>query len=90
MLAGEASLTTLLTNAGFSLGGANRIIRAARPTPEIAEALAIDENEPMLCIRSTSWTPEGVRYDVYETWVRSDIIPLEVDVSTVDLGNAVR
>ncbi|MDF3307289.1 GntR family transcriptional regulator [Rhodococcus koreensis] len=90
VLAGEASLTTLLTNAGFSLGGANRIIRAARPTPEIAEALAIDADEPMLCIRSTSWTPEGLRYDVYETWVRSDIIPLEVDVSTVDLGNVAR
>jgi GntR family transcriptional regulator len=86
VLSGTASLSALLAQAGFVLGGANRIIRARRPTTEIAQALAIDENEPMLCIRSTSWTPDGLRYDVYETWVRSDIIPLEVDVSTVDFS----
>jgi len=87
VLTGHASLSTLLSSAGFALGGAHRLIQAKHPTAEIAEALDIDANEPMLCIRSTSWTAEGQRYDVYDTWVRSDVIPLEVNVRTVDLGS---
>ena len=86
VLEGRASLTTLLSNAGFVLGGANRTIRALHPTQEIAGALEIDAGEPMLCIRSTSWTMDGLRYDLYDTWVRSDVVPLEVNVRTVDLG----
>jgi GntR family transcriptional regulator len=86
VLAGRASLTTLLANAGFVMGGANRIIRAQLPSAATAEALGIPPTEPMLCIRSTSWTTEGLHYDVYETWVRSDVVPLEVNVGALDLG----
>ncbi len=86
VLAGQASLSELLAHAGFTLGGAARTVRALHPSPEIAKALEISTSHPVLCIRSTSWTPAGQRYDVYETWVRSDVIPLEVNVSTVDLG----
>ncbi|MGV9797588.1 GntR family transcriptional regulator [Mycobacterium sp. NPDC003449] len=86
VLSGREALTTVLAAAGFSMAGANRIIRAAHPTPEIAEALQISEAEPLLRIRSISWTSEGLRYDLYETWVRSDVIPLEVSVNSVDLN----
>jgi GntR family transcriptional regulator len=89
VLAGREALTPLLAGAGFTMAGANRIIRAAHPTPEIAAALQISDAEPLLRIRSISWTSEGLRYDMYETWVRSDVIPLEVSVNSVDL-NAVR
>ena len=89
VLSGKAALTALLSEAGFNMAGANRIIRAAHPRPEIAAALEITDTEPLLCIRSISWTSEGLRYDVYETWVRSDVIPLEVSVNSVDL-NVVR
>jgi GntR family transcriptional regulator len=89
VLSGEAALTALHSDAGFIMAGANRIIRAAHPTPEIASALAITDDEPLLRIRSISWTAEGLRYDMYETWVRSDVIPLEVSVNSVDL-NVVR
>lgn len=86
VLSGRASLTTLLADAGFIMGGANRIVRAQLPTAEIADALGIERSAPMLCIRSTSWTADGLRYDVYETWVRSDVVPLEVDVGALALG----
>jgi GntR family transcriptional regulator len=86
VLTGRASLTTLLANSGFVMGGANRIIRAQLPSAEICDALGVEKSEPMLCIRSTSWTSEGLRYDVYETWVRSDVVPLEVNVGALDLG----
>ena len=86
VLTGRASLTILLADAGFVMGGANRIIRAQFPSAEIADALGIQATEPMLCIRSTSWSTEGLRYDLYETWVRSDVVPLEVNVGALDLG----
>ncbi|MEU1984081.1 GntR family transcriptional regulator [Nocardia sp. NPDC019395] len=82
VLAGRASLTELLADAGYTLGGAHREIRAVGPTPEIAAALEITPDTPILHIRSTSWTPRGERYDVYDTWVRSEVVPLEVNVDT--------
>jgi GntR family transcriptional regulator len=84
VLSGQASLSELLTGAGYGLGGASRIIRAVNPAPEIAKALNVTDSSPLLRIQSTSWTTHGERFDVYETWVRSEIVPLEVNVSTVD------
>ncbi|MGH8876897.1 MAG: GntR family transcriptional regulator [Stackebrandtia sp.] len=83
VLAGKASLSDALTSAGYALGGAHRAIRAVSPAPEVAEALGVPESTPTLHIRSTSWTPSKVRFDVYDTWVRSDVVPLEVNVNTV-------
>ncbi|NKQ51683.1 UTRA domain-containing protein [Amycolatopsis sp. K13G38] len=50
------------------------------PEPDIAAALAVTATTPVLHIRSTSWTASGQRCDVYDTWVRSDVVPLEVNV----------
>ncbi|WP_437773554.1 GntR family transcriptional regulator [Arthrobacter sp. KNU40] len=86
VLAGQASLSGLLASAGYGLGGANRTIRAVNPTPEIANALNVTDSSPLLRIQSTSWTTGGERFDVYETWVRSEIVPIEVNVSSVDLS----
>jgi len=80
VLDGQASLSQALAAAGYSLGGAHRSVRAVAPTPEIAAALDIKPTTPTLHIRSTSWTPTGQHFDVYDTWVRSDIVPLEVNV----------
>lgn len=80
VLNGQASLSQALTTAGYTLGGAHRSVRAVAPSPEIAAALDIKQTTPTLHIRSTSWTPAGQHFDVYDTWVRSDIIPLEVNV----------
>ncbi|MBF4577881.1 GntR family transcriptional regulator [Frondihabitans sp. VKM Ac-2883] len=88
VLAGTASFSELLARAGFELGGAQRTIHAVAPGREIAKLLGVGEATPTLRIRSVSWTPTGERFDVYETWVRSDVIPLEVNVSTVDLAGA--
>nr|WTA00162.1 GntR family transcriptional regulator [Streptomyces sp. NBC_00857] len=79
-LNGRASLSQVLATAGYTLGGAHRSVRAVAPSSEVAEALEIKRATPTLHIRSTSWTPAGRHYDVYDTWVRSDIVPLEVNV----------
>lgn len=88
VLAGTASFSELLSSAGYSLGGAHRTIYAASPTAEIAEALGISAAVPLLRIRSVSWTRAGVKYDLYETWVHSDVVPLEVDVDVAPVDAA--
>ncbi|MFJ8931536.1 GntR family transcriptional regulator [Streptomyces sp. NPDC102364] len=80
VLEGRASFSEALDVAGYSLGGAHRSIRAVAPSPEVAKALDITPATPALHIRSTSWTPQGKRFDVYDTWVRSDVVPLEINV----------
>ncbi|MGP9724327.1 GntR family transcriptional regulator [Corynebacterium sp. AOP40-9SA-29] len=83
VLEGRESLTALLTGAGYELGGAHRTIRSVRAPSDIAQELGIDVDEPVTYIRSVSWTPQGTYYDVYDTWVRSDVVPLEIDVRAV-------
>jgi GntR family transcriptional regulator len=85
VLDGTGSLTEAVERAGYALGGAQRTIRADAAGGEIADALEVPTGSPLLRIRSTSWTPEGVRFDIYETWVRSEVIPLEINVGVVSL-----
>lgn len=80
VLEGQASLGQVLASAGYALGGAHRSVRAVAPSADIASALDITRTTPTLHIRSTSWTPAGQRFDVHDTWVRSDVVPLEVSV----------
>jgi GntR family transcriptional regulator len=85
VLDGSGSLTDAVESAGYHLGGASRTIRAAAASDEIASALGVATGSPLLQIRSTSWTDDGRRFDVYETWVRSEVVPLEIEVGVVPL-----
>ncbi|GAB3401570.1 GntR family transcriptional regulator [Schumannella luteola] len=78
---GTGSLNETLRRAGFVSNGAKRVIRAMRPTEAVAAHLQIDADQPVLRVRSLSWDARGTRFDYYETWVLTDIIPLEVSVS---------
>jgi GntR family transcriptional regulator len=89
VLAGTAPLSELFAGAGYSMGGAHRTVYAVTPSLEIAEHLAVSESTPLLRIRSVSWTAAGFKYDVYETWVRSDVVPLEISVTAMEVAAAV-
>lgn len=85
VLDGTGSLSELLTNAGYPLRGAHRTIRAL-PAPEpVATALQLRVGEAVICVESTSWSREDQPFDFYQTWVRTDVVPLEVNVSSVDI-----
>jgi GntR family transcriptional regulator len=86
VLSGAASLTQLLESAGYVAGGGHRTIRAASPGREVARHLGVKGSVPVLHVSSVSWTTSGARYDHYDTWVRSDGVPLEVNVSSVELA----
>lgn len=84
VLSGTASFSSLMTGAGYRVAGARRVVRARGAPAEIAAQLDIAENAPVLYVQSTSWNKRQERFDLYETWVRSDVVPLEVNVDSID------
>lgn len=81
LLAGELSLTQVLSDGGFVPEGAHRVIHALPASRTIAERLGVPEGTALLRIRSTTWNADLTPYDYYETWLRSDRVPLEVIAS---------
>ena len=80
VLQGTGSVNNTLRKAGFVTSGAHRVIRAMRAPEAVAGHLRIGPDQPVLRIRSLSWNEDQVRFDYYETWVLTDVVPLEVDV----------
>nr|WP_240188497.1 GntR family transcriptional regulator [Nakamurella flavida] len=81
VLQGNGSVNHTLRKAGFVTSGARRVIRAMRAPEPVAGHLRIDPDQPVLRVRSLSWNDEQVRFDYYETWVLTDVVPLEVNVT---------
>lgn len=80
VLRGTGSVTNTLRQAGFLTSGAHRVIRAMRAPKAVAGHLRIGPDQPVLRLRSFSWNTDQVRFDYHETWVLTDVIPLEVNV----------
>jgi GntR family transcriptional regulator len=81
VLAGQTSLTEALRQGGYVPEGARRVIHALPSPRAVAERLEVAEGSALLRIRSTSWTASSTPYDYYETWLRSDRVPLELSAS---------
>lgn len=81
VLDGSASLNSHLRAAGFISSGAQRVIHALPAPPDVAGHLEVGVDHPVLRVRSLSWAADGTRFDYYETWVLTDVIPLEVSVA---------
>jgi GntR family transcriptional regulator len=82
VLQGTGSVNSTLRQAGFMISGAHRVIRAMRAPKTVATHLHIGPDQPVLRLRSYSWDQQDVRFDYHETWVLTDVIPLEVNVVT--------
>ena len=81
VVTGTGSVNAALRAAGHLTNGAHRVIRALRAPESVAAHLQIGPDQPVLRVRSLSWDASDTRFDYYETWVLTDIIPLEVNVS---------
>lgn len=81
VLDGTGSVNSTLAGAGFVTVGAQRVIRAMRAPGNVAGHLKVVADEPVLRVRSLSWDHNDKRFDYYETWVLTDVIPLEVNVA---------
>lgn len=82
VLDGTGSVNERLQSAGFVSHGARRVIDALGAPDDVASHLGIAAGTPILRVRSLSWDKTGYKFDYYETWVLTDIIPLEVNVAT--------
>jgi len=82
VLQGDSSLTAALAAAGYLAAGARRVIHAVGVPERISGFLDLPAGAPVMLIRSTTWDKSLAPYDYYETWLRTDVIPLEVDAMT--------
>ena len=78
---GTGSVNETLRRGGHVTTGAQRVIHALRPPADIAAHLGVGPDEPVLRVQSLSWEAAGRRFDYYETWVLTEVIPLEVSVA---------
>ena len=81
VLSGESSLKSALADAGFEIVRARRTIHGLGAPGYVARHLGIQEGHPLLRIDSTSWTRGDRAVDYYETWVLTDTVPLEINIS---------
>lgn len=81
VLSGEASLTQALRDEGFLSEGSRRVIHALGAPRAIAEQLEVEEGAALLRIQSVTWDANDVPFDYYETWLRSDRMPIELSTS---------
>jgi GntR family transcriptional regulator len=80
VLDGTGSVNSTLARAEFVTSGARRVIHALRAPDSVAALLGIGASDPVLRVRSLSWDASDKRFDYYETWVLTDVVPLEVNV----------
>lgn len=81
VLDGSESLSNTLRKAGHILTSAQRVIHALPASEEVATNLGVADTQAVLRIRSRSWDQNEVLFDFYETWVLTDVVPLEVKVA---------
>lgn len=81
VLDGSGSLNSTLHREGFITAGAHRVIRAMRAPEYAIGHLHVGPDDPVLRVRSLSWDQHDFRFDYYETWVLTDVVPLEVNVT---------
>lgn len=82
VLNGSGSVNSALRQAGYIPHRARRVLDALAAPADVASHLGIPVAHPTLRIRSSSWDQTGLCFDYYETWVLTDVVPLEVEVST--------
>jgi GntR family transcriptional regulator len=83
---GQGSLNNTLREAGYAVASASRTVEAVPAQGELADRLEVKAGTPLLKIRSTSWNADLVAFDHHETWVRSDVVRVEIVVGTPPSG----
>lgn len=81
VLDGTGSVNSTLRKAGFVTAGARRVVESLHTPDRVASHLKVTSGRPILRVRSLSWDQGDLRFDYYETWVLTDIVPLEVNVA---------
>ncbi|SKA23382.1 GntR family transcriptional regulator [Consotaella salsifontis] len=86
VLQGKDSLNRTLRALGYSISSARREVEAVTVPDEIAESLRLAPGSPVLLIRSISRDENGVPFDFYRSYVRSDLVTIAVDARALEDG----
>jgi GntR family transcriptional regulator len=86
----EGSLYDRLREEGVAVHGGRRIIEASSAAPNIAKLLGVGPRAPLLLIESVSWDERSRPFHCYHSWLRTDRIPIEIEVTRSQANAAVR
>jgi len=75
----QGSLNRVLHDAGYRIYGARRSVEAVPAPADVAKLLDVAAGSPLLLITSVSWTNGGRIFDFYTSWVRSDVVKINVE-----------
>ena len=81
-LSGSASLNNVLRQAGWHVHGARRSLSAVSAGRTLAKHLEVRPGFPLLLIQSVSWDAAECHFDYYLSWLRSDKVPVEIEVQS--------
>jgi GntR family transcriptional regulator len=76
----------LATEAGVTVAGGRRILEATRAAENIAKLLDVGQRAPLLLIESVSWDDNQQPFHCYHSWLRTDRIPIEIEVTRPQSG----
>jgi len=79
-LAGTASLNRCLRAAGWLEAGARRSLRAVAADERLAAHLDVPPGHPLMLVRSVAWDASGRAFDFYTSFLRSDVVDVEIEV----------
>lgn len=77
-LRGSGSLNQTLRTGGWVIAGARRWIEAVAATRKLSGLLDVRVGHPLLLIRSVSWDESERPFDYYTSYVRSDVVKVEI------------
>ena len=81
---GRGSLNGVLRQAGYPVAGAHRSLQAVSADSDLAQHLKVKVGMPLMLIHSISWNANLAAFDYYTSWVRTDVVKIEIDVAAAD------
>jgi GntR family transcriptional regulator len=77
----------LAAEENLTVAGGRRILEATHAAENIAKLLQVGKRAPLLLIESTSWDANLQPFHCYHSWLRTDRIPIEIEVTRPHTSN---
>lgn len=86
----DGSLYDRLREENVTVHGGRRIIEATSAPANIARLLGVARRAPLLLIESVSWDERSRPFHCYHSWLRTDRLPIEMEVTRSQASAAIR
>jgi GntR family transcriptional regulator len=78
----ESLYERLRDRAGVVVAGGRRVVEAVKAGRRLASLLEVDATTPLVYIESVAWDRNLMPFHCYRTWLRTDRIRIEIQVSS--------